>query len=235
MTDPTTDPTGRFRRRITAASLVATAVLSAGSVLLQPEFGDSAGDRLANIDAAGVTADVSVACFVLAQLPFIAAVLGLGHLLRQRTPRLANIAPTVAVVGGFGHAVFGGAMLVAASMAGVPDSRAAYAEALERFESGPAMVFAAIGLLGTVLGILLLAAGLWRARLGQRWVPVALLGFVLVEFIGTAVTEWASPASAALYLAALGSLARTVLASPDGQWGLALRPRTVSPLVQTGV
>lgn len=231
MNDISNDSTGRFRRRVTAACLISTALLSAASVLLEPEFGNSSSERLRLIDEAGATADVSVFCFVLAQLPFIGAVLGLGHVLRERAPRLANVAPTVAIVGGFGHAVFGGAMLFTATMADAPGSRAPYGDLLDRFESSPAMAFAAMGLLGTVLGILLLAAGLWRGAVGQRWVAPALLAFVVVEFVGTALTEWASPVSAALYLAALASLAWTVLGTPDERWSLPARHEAAGPLV----
>jgi len=225
-----TSTTASYRRLLTAGCLVATALLSAVSVLLQPDFGDSTEQRLALTDDAGRTAVVSVGAFVLAQLPFLGAVLGLGHLLRDRAPRLANIAPTVAVVGGFGHAVFGGAMLLGVTMAGLPGSREPYVEALDAFESSPALVFAAMGLLGTVLGILLLAAGLWRSQVGPRWVPLALVGFVVVEFAGTALTTWASPVSAALYLIAFGALAATVRATPVQVWDSG----TVRPLVDTG-
>jgi len=220
MTAPTstTSTTASYRRLLTAGCLVSTALLSAVSVLLQPDLGDSTEQRLALVDDAGRVAAVSVGAFVLAQLPFLGAVLGLGHLLRSRAPRLANIAPTVAVVGGFGHAVFGGAMLLGVTMAGQPGSREPYAEALDTFESGPAMIFAAMGLLGTVLGVLLLAAGLWRAQVGPRWVPAALVGFVVVEFAGTALTTWASPVSSALYVIAFVALAATVRATRDEAW-----------------
>lgn len=221
--------TARYRRLITAGCLVSTALLSAVSVVLQPDFGDTTEQRLALIEDAGSAATVSAVTFVLAQLPFLGAVLGLGHLLRERAPRLANLAPTVAVIGGFGHAVFGGAMLLTVSMASQPGPRAPYIAALDDFESSPAFVFAAMGLLGTVLGILLLAAGLWRAKVGPRWVPLALVGFVVVEFAVTALSTWASPVSAALYLAAFAALTATVRTTPDQVW----ETGTVRPLVHT--
>lgn len=227
-----TSSTASYRRLLTAGCLVSTALLTALSVALQPDFGETTAQRLALIEDSGGAATVSAAAFVLAQLPFLGAVLGIGHLLRERAPRLANVAPTVAALGGFGHAVFGGAMLLTVSMAGVPGSSRPYVEALDSFESSPAMVFAAMGLLGTVLGILLLAAGLWRAQVGPRWVPPALMGFVVVEFAGTALTTWASPVSVALYVGAFVALAVTVRSTSDQAWESgAVRPL---PLVHTG-
>lgn len=225
----TASTTGRYRRLLTAGCLVSTALLSALSVALQPDFGDTTEQRLALTDDAGRAAAVSVGAFVLAQLPFLGAVLGLGHLLRDRAPRLANVAPTVAVIGGFGHAVFGGAMLLTVTMADLPGTRAPYVEALERFESSPAMVFAAMGLLGTVLGILLIAAGLWRAKVGPRWVAPALVAFVVVEFAGTALTTWASPVSTTLYVVAFVALAATVRSTSDRDW----EAGTVRPMMHT--
>lgn len=225
-----TSSTASYRRLLTAGCLVSTALLTALSVALQPDFGETTAQRLALIEDSGGAATVSAAAFVLAQLPFLGAVLGIGHLLRERAPRLANVAPTVAALGGFGHAVFGGAMLLTVSMAGVPGSSRPYVEALDSFESSPAMVFAAMGLLGTVLGILLLAAGLWRAQVGPRWVPPALVGFVVVEFAGTALTTWASPVSAALYVGAFVALAVTVRSTSDQAW----ESGAVRPLVHTG-
>lgn len=225
-----TSSTASYRRLLTAGCLVSTALLTALSVALQPDFGETTAQRLALIEDSGGAATVSAAAFVLAQLPFLGAVLGIGHLLRERAPRLANVAPTVAALGGFGHAVFGGAMLLTVSMAGVPGSSRPYVEALDSFESSPAMVFAAMGLLGTVLGILLLAAGLWRAQVGPRWVPPALVGFVVVEFAGTALTTWASPVSVALYVGAFVALAVTVRSTSDQAW----ESGAVRPLVHTG-
>lgn len=221
--------TTNHRRLLTAGALVTTALLTALSAALQPDFGDTTEQRLALIDDAGGTARISVIAFVLAQLPFLVAVLGLGHLLRDRAPWLANVAPTVAFLGGFGHAVFGGAMLLTVAMADAPGSREPYVEALDRFESSPAMIFAGLGLVGTVLGILLLAAGLWRAQVGPRWVAPVLVAFVVVEFAGTALTTWAAPVSVLLYVVAFVALAATVLATP----GRVVDAETVRPKVQT--
>jgi len=214
----------RFRRTTAAASLVVTAVLSVVSVVLAPEFVDGGRQQLDAIDDAGTTAAVSLFAFVLAQLPFLGAVLGIAHLLRERTPVLSGLGAALGVIGAFGHAVYGGVQLVSLTMVAEGGDREAYGAVLEQFQSSPAMMFAAMGLIGTVLGVLLLAVGLWRAKIGPRWVPAALGAFLVVEFVGANITEWASVLSGAIYLAAFGALAVTVMNLSDHEWDAAATP-----------
>lgn len=206
------------RRDCAALALVATAVLSAVSNATAPEFPTGYAARLAAIDEAGARAWVSSTAFVLAQLPFVVAVLGIGHLLRERAPRLSFVGTCLASLGAFGHAVFGGIALVTVSMAQGAAERARMAALLEDVESSPAMAFAAIGLLGTVLGLVVLAVGLWRTRVAPRWVPALVGAFLVVEFAGSAVTEWSFQAAAVLYLIAFVALARIVRAMPAESW-----------------
>lgn len=211
---PTRRPARRPARRTgLAVCLVTTAALSAVSNATAPDFPADAADRLQAIADAGDRAWVSAFAFVLAQLPFLLAVLGLGALLRDRVPRLALVATGLAVLGGFGHAVFGGVAMVGIVLAADGPHRAVHADVLVDVESSPVMAFAVLGLLGTVLGLVLLSVALWRARLGPRWVPVLLGAFLVVEFAGSAATDWSFEVAAVLYLVAFGGLARAVLGS----------------------
>lgn len=207
-----------FRRAAAAVGLVITAVLMLVSTVLAPPFPGEFDALLAGIDEAGSAATVSALGFTLAQLPFLAAVLGIGHLVRAGAPVLANIGTTLAVIGGFGHAVYGGVTMVQLSMAADEANRAVHAQILTDVESGPAVAFMAMGLLGTVLGILLLAIGLWRARIEPRWVGPVLGAFLVVEFVGSGLSEWAAHVSVVLYLLAFGALAVIVWRSPDELW-----------------
>lgn len=210
--------TATFRRTAVALCLLLTGVLSALSNALAPAFPSDAAERLAAFADAGTRAWVSALSFAFAQLPFIVAMLGLGHLLRTAAPRLANLGTSVAVVGGFGHAVFAGVSLTVLSLAQDAEHRDVLAAAVDDLESRPLMVFAVLGLLGTVLGLVLVAVGLWRAQVGPRWVPAALGLFLVVEFVGTALSEWAAPASGLLYLLAFAALARHVAGTDAQAW-----------------
>jgi hypothetical protein len=210
--------TAAFRRTAGAVALVAAALLMVVSIVLEPEFPGGFADRLAAVDEGGTSAAVSAVTFALAQLPFIIGVLAIGHLLRDRAPMLSNVGTSLAVLGGFGHSVFGGISMAMLAMAADAPNRAVHADLLEQIESGPAVVFMAMGLLGTVFGILLLGIGLFRARVVPRWVPILLWAFLVVEFAGTALSEWASSVSGVLYLVALTSTAVAIWRSPISSW-----------------
>lgn len=216
--------TATFRRNAAAIGLVSTAVLSTLSIMTAPEFPTGGAERLDAIAVDLTSSAISAAAFTLAQLPFIAAVLGVGHLLRGRAPVLSNVGTPLAVLGAFGHVVFGGASLLYVAMAADEAQQATYGALIDDFETSPAMAFTAIGLLGTVLGLVLLAVGLWRARVAPRWVPPAVGAFIVVEFAGAAVSEWASSVASVIYLASFTALALTVWRSDAREWATPAAP-----------
>lgn len=207
--------TSRFHRIGVASCLLLAAALSLVWTQLQPPFPDGYAARLAAIDEAGTSAAVSAAVFVVSQLPMLVAVLGIAHLIRPGAPIVSRVGAALAVLGVFGHAVFGGINLVTVQMAGDAGNREVYAGLLERVESSPAMLFAAAGLLGTVLGFVVLALGLWRSRAVPRWVPCLLWAFVVVEFVGTSLSDYATYVAGVSLLIAFAALARYVWQS-DG-------------------
>jgi hypothetical protein len=224
-----------FRRTAAAVGLVTTALLMIVSTVLAPPFPGNFTDQLAEIDQAGSAAAVSAFAFALAQLPFIVGMLGVGHLLRDRAPLLSNIGTTLAVVGGFGHSVYGGVTMVQLDMAADAANRAVHVEILEQLESGPTVAFMAMGLLGTVLGILLLSIGLFRSRVVPRWVPVALWAFLVVEFVGSNFSDWASSASGVLYVGSLAAIALTIWRSPAAVWQTRSATADATPLPEASL
>ena len=207
-----------FRRTAAALGLAATAALLLVSTALQPEFPSGFEERLAAIDEGGTGAAVSAVTFTLAQLTMIAGLLGLGHLLRSRTPLLSNLGTTLVVVGAFGHSVYGGVSLVMLEMASDRSNITTHARLLEAVESGPAVAFMAVGLIGTVLGLLLLSIGIWKARLSPRWLAPALWVFLVVEFAGSALSEWSSLAATLIFAVVMGTLAAMVLRTDAATW-----------------
>ncbi|WP_153394572.1 DUF4386 family protein [Ornithinicoccus halotolerans] len=207
-----------YRRAVAAVGLVLAAVLMTIAMGINVPFSGDPEEVLTEMDAAGGRAWLSAITYTLAQLALIPGVLGIAHLLRQRTPRLSNVGGTLAVLGAFGHTVHAGGVLLVVSMAQGTADRAALETALQEYQNSPVAIFSAMGLLGTVVGLILLTVGLWRAGVGPRWVPAALAAFLLVEFIGTAITVWATAAGSALYLASFGALALTIWRTPVGVW-----------------
>jgi hypothetical protein len=194
--------TSRPVRVLAAVSLPLTALLSVVSVLTQPEFSSEPAARLSTIEAAGTSATISVMAFALSQLPFLVAVVAVAALAHPRAPRAAWIGGVLGVVGGFGHAVFGGLALSYLALAADAGHRVVLGDVVTRVESGPARLFMAMGLVGTVLGLSVLALGLFRSRAVPRWIPVALWVFVVLEFGLSGLATWGSLASGLVYLVA---------------------------------
>jgi len=119
------------------------------STVLAPDFPGTAEALLAEIDSAGTPAAVSAFAFTLAQLPLLAGLLGIGHLLRSRAPILSNVGAWLGVVGVIGHSVYGDVTMVQLDMAADTANHEVHADILRSVESGPAVAFMAMGLLGT--------------------------------------------------------------------------------------
>ena len=198
-------------RRLAAASLVTAALLSLVSVLLQPDFAADPVDRLADIADAGATGTISLMAFALGQLPFMVASVAIAMLAWSAAPRLAWTGGVLAVLGGFGHSVFAGIGLAQLSMSEDATNREAMGEVVTRVEAGPAVLFMAMGLLGTVLGLVLLGIALFRSKAVPPWVPVALWAFLTMEFVVSNFSEWAAPAAGLLYVAAFAGIAVRIL------------------------
>ncbi len=206
----------RHLRTLVAVCLVTTAAMSLVWTLLAPEFHSDPGDQLSALADAGSAASISAMAFVLSQLPFAVGMVGLAVWLRPFSPRLATAGGVLTGLGAFGHAVVGGTTIMQLEMAGTTQHREAYAALLGDIMDSPWMLpFFACGLLGTVLGVLFLAIAHFRSRLQPRWVGPALWAFLLLEFIGSNLSEWASSLAGMLYLAALVALASSLRAGQD--------------------
>ncbi len=207
-----------FQRVTAALGLVAAAALSVLWTVLSPPFPSGYAERLAAIEDSGTSATVSAFAFTASQLPMLAAVLGIAHLIRRGAPVLANAGGALAVIGVFGHSVFGGVSLTTVQMANDAGNRSVHAALLENLESSPVMVFAVAGLLGTVLGLLVLSIGLWRSGAVPRWIPALTWLFLVVEFVGTSMSDYATYVSGVCLVLVFGARARHIWQTPRATW-----------------
>lgn len=203
-----------FYRNAIVVCLVLAPVLMLVSSALQPPFVASYVDRLADIDQGGAAPWASNVLFILTQIPMLVAFLGIAHLLRSHSRRLAGVVAVLGVLATFGEAVMGGTGLVYLTMAGDAENRELFAGVWEQMESSPVMLFAMVGFGGTVLTLLLLSVGLFRSRLAPRWVPALVLLFLILEFFGSGLTEFAAYAAVLCLLIGFGTLARIVWETP---------------------
>lgn len=198
-------PDTRSRLLAARAALVFGPVIAGVSVMLQPDLSGSTSDRLAAMGDS--PAAVSAVAFLVSQLPLLIGILAIGRLLLPRAPRLSAWGTALGVLGCFGHTVFGGTSLIYLMMARDGTHRTVQTDLFDHIQSSPVMLFSVIGLAGTVLGLLLLAIGLFRARTGPVWVGPAIWAFLVVEFVGTAISSYASYLSVLLLGAAFVAIA----------------------------
>ncbi|WP_139416335.1 hypothetical protein [Agromyces laixinhei] len=195
-----------FHRLVTAVCLALWAVLSVVFVFTAPPL-DGSGDG-----ASPLAAVVSAYAFLAAQAALVVGIIGVAHLLRDRTPVLAPIAALLTILGAVGHSAFAGISLV---LAGGADGAPA---AVEAALQGPAAALSMVSLVGAVVGVIVLAIALFRAALGATWIGIVLLGWVVVEFFLSGIGLWAMLGSAALLLVGYGAIAVVVFRSDLRDW-----------------
>lgn len=219
----------QLTRTAVAISLVVGAALIVVSVLLMPDFSGGHRERLEAIAAAQATSTISSMSFTVSQLFLAVGLVGVAHLVRSHVPVLATVGAVLVVLGGFGHAVYGGVNLVMLSMAQDAAAIDVHVAVLQRVESGVTIPFMAAGLLGTVLGFIVLGVAVWRGGLGPRWVGPAMIVWVVLEFVGSNFSQWAGYASGALYAVIFGALAHAVLQSSISHWQTAAEVAVGTP------
>jgi hypothetical protein len=207
-------PVTPSRRLAAQASLIATPVLIAISTTFQPDFGGSTADRLGAVGS--TQAAISAVTFLVSQLPLLVSFLAMGLLLVRAAPRLSAWGTSLGVLGCFAHAVYGGTSMLELVMARDESARSTYAALLDKMESSPVMIFAAVGVLSTVLGFLLLSIGLFRSRTGPVWVGPALWAFLLLEFVGGNFSDYAMYLSGLLLAIAFLALVPLFRATTEG-------------------
>ena len=193
------------------ASLVLAPVLAAVSVVLQPDMSGDSTHQLSVLDT--TPAAISAAAFLVGQLPTLVAVLAIGRLLLPAASRLSSWGTGLGVVGCFGHIAFGGLSLAMVMMARDPAHRGVYAGLLDRVTTSPIMLVSVAGLAGTVVGLLILGIGIFRTRTGPIWVGPAIWAFLVVEFVGSSLSAYASYLSVLLLGAAFCALVPTLTAA----------------------
>ncbi|KAB7742999.1 hypothetical protein GA707_15230 [Nostocoides sp. F2B08] len=207
----------RLTRTTVAGSLLAAAVLTIASISTMPDF---AGDHVSRLEAiAGSSlATFSALAWVVSQVFILIGVVGVAHLTRHRAPVLSTVAAVLVGLSCFGHCVYGGVNLTMLSMADDRAGIATHAAVLDRLEAGIGIPFMAAGMLGLVLGFAALAVALWRSGVGPRWAGPALVAWLVLEFVGSSLSEWAFYGSGLLYLVIFGALAVAVRSSSTSHW-----------------
>lgn len=205
-------------RRVTVSvSIALAAVLSLGGLLLQPAFPDQPAEFIALL-AGSPTAALGVQLFVWSQLFWAIGLVGAGHLVARRARVLGLLGAIFGALGAFGHAVYGGTQVLLVAVADDTDTALAV---MEVTQSAPFIPFLITGLAATVLGYIFIAIGLIRGHSAPLWVPIALLVWVVVEFVLPNFVDWSNYLSLVLGIIAFAGVAVTVWRSDRAVWATA--------------
>jgi hypothetical protein len=212
----------RFRRMTAGAALILSPFAFAAAELLGPEPANDGRQAL------GIIADHRPAALAAALLSItvtmllLAGTLALVHLIRGRGVTYANLA---IIFIGYGlvtaHAALGGVNLVFREMTAPGMDRSAMAALYNSITSDPAA--GAPLLLGNyafVVGLVLLAVALLRARVGPQWAAWCVLLFPVSDIVLSAVPveHLDDLVSNAFGVAGFGALGLHLLRMSDAHW-----------------
>jgi hypothetical protein len=192
---PTTDRTTTFRRRFGAVSIAAAPVFFAAAEVLYPTDGADPAHEIATNAAHHGRLLLAITCTLISSVLFVPAFFALMNPVRGRGTALTHLGGALALLGNAisGLALVGLQFIVyEASAPGV--DHASLVPFIEHATHDPVGAPLVVGHWFFVLGIVLLAIGLYRGRAGYRWASACLgLGPLLDAVLGSAGLE-ASPA-----------------------------------------
>jgi hypothetical protein len=213
-----------FRRPLTAAALLCGSLLLVTSAALARPSG--AQDAASVLDAARDQGGTFLAQALLEAGGFLllfAGAVGATHVLRRRGVVLGNLACVLCFAGLAGFLLVGAMSLTVYALA-AGDDQAAMVSAADVVHASPAAILAFPLMLLGLVGLILLALGLRRARLVPVWVPVVAIAGVVLDFVGGA-SHAALLASDVLGLVSFGWIAKVMLSMSDDVWEAGTDPQ----------
>jgi hypothetical protein len=214
---------GRFRKVVVAASVALTAVLGTVSGLVGPHYDASDNRMLGAIARDQPGWNASALLGLAGSLAAMITVLGLIHILRFRVPLLRGVGGSLSLLGVLALPGLIAADLVKGQMANQPD-RAAMVGLAGHYTSPSGIHWFYRMLIAYSLGLILLAVGLYRARLAKRWIAATFGLGASAAFAFDALPGGhggfgvASLIAGAIFVTGSSALAWTVLTTPDLEW-----------------
>lgn len=216
-----------FRRTLAGLCLISAPLVFGGSdvIRLSIEGGVKEGsEQLAAIAASPGLWEVAAILNMVGVILFVPAVLGLMHLLRERSTVLGHVGGGLALIGFLGWAAHNTryyGFMGAASTSEI--DRGEMVRFIGHWETTPdTIVYVLMFLVGHLLGMLLLSIGLYRARATYRWAAALfVLGaalYIVNSFTPASESMVAVGAIYVLIVAGLGATGLRVLAMSDEDW-----------------
>lgn len=211
-----------FRRTVAGLCLIAAPLLLGVALLIGPDQGEAGLVETIAGNPTGV--EVESLLIIFSSVLFVPALVGILNVVRDRGVTLAHIGVGLMLIGVIGHAVWAGFQFVLLMLVQGDIDRAQLVAALEG--GGPPtagfVVVLAMFLVGFFLGMLVLAAGLWRSGIVPKWVPLGLVVIAVGDFVpvpgGVMVSAIADFLATALLVACSGVIGVKLLTMSDADW-----------------
>lgn len=210
----------RFFKNVVAFGLFAAPLLLLGSAVVSPPIvGDEASQLAVVARDPGGYYLFTLLIFVGTAL-LVPVVLGLMYLMRHRAPTLGNLGGSLAFIGiliAVGDAL---SQLIIWQMAAPGADQAQMAALLARVNEAPgAAVIFRIGGVSFVLGLVLLAIGLYRAKVSPVWVAAGLAAGAVLNVAGFVIgSNVVIDVSCVALLLSLGWIGRVVVGTSEQAW-----------------
>jgi hypothetical protein len=199
--------------------MIGAGVLMLASALFWPPIKSNEAAQLAVIAGHPARYYLSTVLILGGSMLLVPALIYLMAMAQDRSPKLAHIGGSLSVVGALVAVGDPASQLVVWQMAARGADRAQMAAALNRFENtaGSSLIFT-IGGFGIVVGVVLLAVALYRARAVPVWSAAGLVAGTWLNVIGfSAGSTGVLIISSALLLGSLGWIGWQVLTGSADQ------------------
>ena len=183
--DAPVDARQELGRRLSALVLVAAPLAGLAGALLTQDYGGEMSQELDYISAHDTRWLIANGLTLFMGALMAIAIGILMTLARGRAAVLGWLGGTLAIVGIYFHGAVVGYSLVQAPLVASELPRSAVDEFAEQaMYQHPAFLAVLIPFVGFFLGMILLAAALWRARVAPAWVAAMIAAAPLTEFAG---------------------------------------------------
>jgi hypothetical protein len=224
-----------FRKMVAGFCMVAAPLLFLVAMVIHPETGT---DEASIVAAAADNADAWYLAHLLVLVSIVLAVpavLGLMHMLREREVALGHVGGGLGMLG---LIAFTGIVAVDGLVGwqmGSAGDRGEMVALLERlYDTTGFVVPLYVMSFAFTLGMICLAAGLYRAKAVQSWMAAFVaIGVVVAAIGGAGAIEWLAIVGAAFLFVGLGSVGRMVLSESDEDWEHTPEYRGFRPLPGT--
>jgi len=212
-----------FRRTLTGLSLIAAPLVFLAFWVTLPDLSTGPDDPTAMLAAIAANRErtmVAALLLMLSLVLFLPAFVGLIHLLRDRGVVLGHLGGGLALLGILGSMAQVAHFLVYVQMTTGGADQTQMVALMSRIEGDTALLPVRLTFAGYELGLLLLAIGLWRARVEPRWAAAGILLSFVPFIVGQFFFEirFFLLLMVAIRAISLGAIGWSVLRMSDGDW-----------------